>query len=45
VDRGHSELPIKATFVGKNIPTSLSEIVAVRLIENDGVTNVVINEK
>jgi pyrimidine operon attenuation protein/uracil phosphoribosyltransferase len=45
VDRGHSELPIKATFVGKNIPTSLSEVVAVHLSEQDGVTNVVINEK
>ncbi|NMA24329.1 MAG: bifunctional pyr operon transcriptional regulator/uracil phosphoribosyltransferase PyrR [Clostridiales bacterium] len=45
VDRGHSELPIKATFVGKNIPTSLSEIVAVHLAEHDGITNVVINEK
>ena len=45
VDRGHSELPIKATFVGKNIPTSLSEIVAVHLAEHDGITNVMINEK
>jgi pyrimidine operon attenuation protein/uracil phosphoribosyltransferase len=45
VDRGHSELPIKATFVGKNIPTSLSEIVAVHLLEQDGITNVAINEK
>lgn len=45
VDRGHGELPIKATFVGKNIPTSLNEIVAVHLIEHDGTTNVVINEK
>ncbi len=45
VDRGHSELPIKATFVGKNIPTSLNEIVAVHLSEYDGITNVVINEK
>ena len=45
VDRGHSELPIKATFVGKNIPTSLGEIVSVRLAESDGQTNVVICEK
>jgi pyrimidine operon attenuation protein/uracil phosphoribosyltransferase len=44
VDRGHSELPIKATYVGKNIPTSLSEIVAVHLAEQDGVTDVAINE-
>ncbi len=36
IDRGHSELPIKANFVGKNIPTSLEEVVAVRLSETDG---------
>ena len=36
VDRGHRELPIRADFVGKNLPTSTSEKVAVRLVENDG---------
>ena len=36
IDRGHAELPIKANFVGKNIPTSLDEVVAVRLEETDG---------
>ncbi len=35
IDRGHSELPIKANFVGKNIPTSVDEVVAVRLRETD----------
>lgn len=45
IDRGHSELPIKATYVGKNIPTSLQEIVSVHLSEQDGNTNVTINEK
>lgn len=35
VDRGHRELPIRADFVGKNIPTSLDENVRVHLIEND----------
>ena len=45
VDRGHSELPIRATYVGKNIPTSLSEVVAVRLEETDGNTGVYIYEK
>ncbi len=44
VDRGHSELPIKANFVGKNIPTSLNEVVMVNVEEIDGVTGVVINE-
>ena len=36
VDRGHRELPIRADFVGKNLPTSLVEQVAVRLEEFDG---------
>ena len=45
VDRGHAELPIKANFVGKNIPTSLNEVVAVRLKEHDGATGICIYEK
>lgn len=44
IDRGHAELPIKADFVGKNIPTALSEIVSVKLEETDGETNVSILE-
>ena len=36
VDRGHRELPIKADYVGKNLPTSLSESVQVHLLEIDG---------
>src|SRR2546429_5012402 len=36
IDRGHRELPIKADFVGKNVPTSLSERIDVRLQETDG---------
>jgi pyrimidine operon attenuation protein / uracil phosphoribosyltransferase len=36
IDRGHRELPIKADFVGKNVPTSLRERVNVQLKENDG---------
>ena len=36
VDRGHRELPIRADFVGKNIPTSLKESVKVYLTEHDG---------
>ena len=40
IDRGHAELPIKATYVGKNIPTSNSEIVSVKLKEIDGETSV-----
>ncbi|MDD3296081.1 MAG: bifunctional pyr operon transcriptional regulator/uracil phosphoribosyltransferase PyrR [Candidatus Omnitrophica bacterium] len=44
VDRGHRELPIRADFVGKNIPTSLKEQVEVRLKESDGVDEVVVIE-
>ena len=40
VDRGHRELPIKADYVGKNVPTSLKESVQVRLAETDGVDEV-----
>src|SRR5258707_15697981 len=36
VDRGHRELPIKADYVGKNVPTSLSQSVQVHLVEVDG---------
>ncbi|WP_313822819.1 bifunctional pyr operon transcriptional regulator/uracil phosphoribosyltransferase PyrR [Citricoccus sp.] len=36
VDRGHRELPIRADFVGKNLPTSTAERVQVRLVEIDG---------
>jgi len=45
VDRGHRELPIRADFVGKNIPTSKNETVEVRLQELDGIDEVVIGEK
>ena len=42
VDRGHRELPIKADYVGKNLPTSLKQSVQVRLLEIDGVDEVVV---
>jgi len=42
VDRGHRELPIRADFVGKNLPTSLEEEVRVSLAEVDGVDEVLI---
>ncbi len=42
VDRGHRELPIRADFVGKNLPTSLSEQVRVRLAETDDADGVTI---
>jgi pyrimidine operon attenuation protein/uracil phosphoribosyltransferase len=40
VDRGHRQLPIRADYVGKNIPTALNEQVKVRLAEIDGVDEV-----
>jgi pyrimidine operon attenuation protein / uracil phosphoribosyltransferase len=40
VDRGHRELPIKADYVGRNVPTSLKESVQVRLSETDGLDEV-----
>jgi pyrimidine operon attenuation protein/uracil phosphoribosyltransferase len=43
VDRGHRELPIKADYVGKNLPTSRGESVQVRLEEVDGDDEVVIS--
>ena len=44
VDRGHRELPIKADYVGKNLPTSVRQSVQVRLSEIDGVDEVEIEE-
>jgi pyrimidine operon attenuation protein / uracil phosphoribosyltransferase len=44
VDRGHRELPIKADYVGKNLPTSLSQSVQVHLQEIDGRDEVEIQE-
>lgn len=44
VDRGHRELPIKADYVGRNLPTSLRESVRVRLAEIDGIDEVLVVE-
>lgn len=44
IDRGHRELPIRADFVGKNIPTSISQSVKVLLSETDGVDDVLISD-
>jgi pyrimidine operon attenuation protein / uracil phosphoribosyltransferase len=45
VDRGHREFPIRADYVGKNVPTSLRESVQVRVAEIDGTDEVVIGEE
>ena len=42
VDRGHRELPIRADYVGKNIPTHAQDRVRVHLAEIDGVDDVVV---
>jgi len=44
IDRGHRELPIRADFVGKNVPTSRKEVIGVKIAEIDGVDGVVIKE-
>jgi pyrimidine operon attenuation protein / uracil phosphoribosyltransferase len=44
VDRGHRELPIRADYVGKNVPTSKDEIIKVSLLEVDRLDSVTINE-
>ena len=45
VDRGHRELPIKADYVGKNLPTSAEESIQVRLAESDGLDEVVLQHE
>jgi pyrimidine operon attenuation protein / uracil phosphoribosyltransferase len=44
VDRGHRQLPIRADYVGKNLPTALTERISVRLQEIDGSDEVVIED-
>lgn len=45
IDRGHRELPIRADFVGKNVPTSAKELIAVHFNETDGREDVELYEK
>ncbi|MES0341657.1 MAG: bifunctional pyr operon transcriptional regulator/uracil phosphoribosyltransferase PyrR, partial [Candidatus Humimicrobiaceae bacterium] len=45
IDRGHRELPIRADYVGKNLPTSRNEMVEVKLAETDGEDGVILVEK
>jgi len=44
IDRGHRELPIRADFIGKNVPTSRKEVIHVKLGETDGEDRVIIEE-
>lgn len=45
VDRGHREIPIRADYVGKNIPTSKNEVIRVKLTETDGTDSIEIYER
>jgi len=45
VDRGHRELPIRADYVGRNVPTSRHQSVQVRLLEIDGRDEVVVDDE
>ena len=42
IDRGHRELPIRADYIGKNIPSSRHEEIKVQLVETDGIDEVII---
>jgi len=44
IDRGHRELPIRADYVGKNVPTSLDEVIEVNVVEEDGKDSVILLE-
>ena len=44
IDRGHRELPVRADFVGKNIPTSRKEVIMVKLAEVDGIDKVILGQ-
>ena len=44
IDRGHRELPIRADYVGKNVPTSRNEVVHVQVSEFDDINRVIIAE-
>lgn len=44
IDRGHRELPIRADFIGKNVPTSRKEAITVALAEADGADEVIIGD-
>ena len=44
IDRGHRELPIRPDFIGKNVPTSLDEVIHVRLMEDDTSEEVILEK-
>jgi pyrimidine operon attenuation protein / uracil phosphoribosyltransferase len=44
IDRGHRELPIRADYIGKNVPTSKNEVINVKVIDIDGINSVTISD-
>jgi pyrimidine operon attenuation protein/uracil phosphoribosyltransferase len=45
IDRGHRELPINAAFVGRTVPTTMREVIEVKLNEIDGTEKILLVEK
>jgi pyrimidine operon attenuation protein/uracil phosphoribosyltransferase len=45
IDRGHRELPVEASFVGRNVQTTMNEVIEVKLTEIDGAEKVLLMEK
>jgi pyrimidine operon attenuation protein/uracil phosphoribosyltransferase len=45
IDRGHRELPVEASFVGRTVQTTMNEVIEVKLIEIDGAEKVLVMEK
>jgi len=45
IDRGHRELPIEATFIGRTVQTTMNEVIEVKLIEVDSVDKVLLMER
>jgi pyrimidine operon attenuation protein/uracil phosphoribosyltransferase len=45
IDRGHRELPIEATFIGRSVQTTMNEVIEVKLIEVDSVDKVLLMER
>ena len=45
IDRGHRELPIRPDYIGKNVPTSMDELVEVKLVESEGADEVILYER
>jgi pyrimidine operon attenuation protein/uracil phosphoribosyltransferase len=44
IDRGHRELPIRADYVGKNLPTSAQQVIKVHFVEFDAIDEVLLEE-